>query len=70
MVGLKGLLSLGGHQLVDVRDRGDVGGDVGVIREEACVAVRGVGVVAVHRADGAFAHVARNTQYAFVGEKD
>src|SRR5580658_6584025 len=62
-------LALRGHEPVDVGNVGDAVRDVRIAREQARVAVRRVGVVAVHRADGALAHVAGDYQHALLDKE-
>src|ERR1017187_6638055 len=65
-----GAVGLRGHELVGVRYGGDAVRHVGIVGEQASVAVRRVGMVAVHRPDGALAHVAWNDENAFLDKED
>lgn len=71
MMGVCGSGSEGlGHETVDVRDVGDVGGHVRCAAEERGVALWVVWMLAVHGADGALAHVTGDDECAFTDEKN
>src|SRR5580700_3382242 len=61
---------LGCHQLIDVRNGRNAIGHVSIVCEQARIAVGRIGMIAMHRADGALAHVAWNNEYALVDKED